>query len=114
LHERTHGDPLLFGDRPETLISNFGAGYPNLEAGVNLLRSRLTKLEGVGMAHDYTRNLQFDRRLLRRRGWVDSEELEKELADLPDVSHKAQLPGEDNEPSSEPEEPPPQDSNQPD
>jgi hypothetical protein len=114
LHERTHGDPLLFGDRPETLISNFGAGYPNLEAGVNLLRSRITKREGVGMAHDYTRNLQFDRRLLRRRGWVDSEELEKELADLPDVSHKAQLPGEDNEPSSEPEEPPPQDSNQPD
>ena len=27
------------------------------------------------MVHDYTRNLKYDRRLLRRRGWVDPEEL---------------------------------------
>jgi hypothetical protein len=66
------------------------------------------------MVHDYTRNLKYDRRLLRRRGWVDPEELEKELADLADVSHKAQLPGESEEPSGEPEAPPSQDSNQPD
>ena len=64
------------------------------------------------MAYDYTRNLKFDRRLLRRRGWVDPEELEKELADLPDVSHKALFPGEDEEPSPPPEEPG-QDENSP-
>ena len=63
------------------------------------------------MAYDYTRKLKFDRRLLRRRGWVDPEELEKELADLPDVSHKAQPLGEDEEPPQEPEESPPQDDN---
>jgi hypothetical protein len=64
----------------------------------------------VGMARDYTRDLKFDRRLLRRRGWVDSEELEKELADLPDVSHKAERGGEGEE--SPPESKgPPQDRN---
>ena len=63
------------------------------------------------MDYDHTRKLKFDRRLLRRRGWVDPEELEKEFADLADVSHKAQLQGESEEPPSEPEEPPTQDSN---
>ena len=63
------------------------------------------------MDYDHTRKLKFDRRLLRRRGWVDSEELEKELADLPDVSHKAQPQDEDGEPSPEPAEPPAQPSN---
>lgn len=65
------------------------------------------------MVYDYTRKLKFDRRLQRRRGWVDPEELEKELADLPDVSHKAQPRGEDEAPPAEPEEPP-QHDNQPD
>ena len=62
------------------------------------------------MAYDYTHKLKLDRRLLRRRGWIDPEELEKELADLPDVSHKAQLAG-DEEPSQEPETPPRQEDN---
>ncbi len=61
------------------------------------------------MIHDHTRSLKLDRRLLRRRGWVDPEELEKELADLPDVSHKAKSPDEPDEPSPEPAEPPPVD-----
>jgi uncharacterized protein YidB (DUF937 family) len=61
------------------------------------------------MIYDYIRNLKFDRRLLRRRGWVDQEELEKELADLPDVSDKAQPQGE--ELSPEPEAPPRQTGN---
>ena len=65
------------------------------------------------MVHDYTRKLKFDRRLLRRRGWVDPEELEKELADLPDVSQKAQPLEGDEAPSREPEVPPSQDDNQP-
>ena len=65
------------------------------------------------MDYDHTRKLKFDRRLLRRRGWVDSEELEKELADLPDVSHKAQPLDGDEVPSREPEQPPPQEDNSP-
>jgi hypothetical protein len=63
------------------------------------------------MAYDHTRKLKLDRRLLRRRGWVDPKELEKELADLPDVAHKAQPLGEDEEPSQEPETPPRQEDN---
>jgi len=111
LQERTHGYPPVLEDRSETSIDGSAAGYPNLGAGVNLLRSRLAKLEGVGMAYDDNRKLKLDRRLLRRRGWIDPEELEKELADLPDVSHKAQPQGEEEEPSPESEEPPPQTSN---
>jgi hypothetical protein len=65
------------------------------------------------MDYDHTRRLKFDRRLMRRRGWVDSEELEKELADLPDVSHKAQPLGGDEGPSQEPEQLPPQEDNSP-
>jgi hypothetical protein len=63
------------------------------------------------MAYDHTRKLKLDRRLLRRRGWVDPKELEKELADLPDVSHKAQPLGEDEGPSQEPEKPPSREDN---
>ncbi len=59
------------------------------------------------MIHDFSRSLKFDRRLLRRRGWVDPEELEKELADLPDVSDKAQPQDEEGTTSPEPAEPPP-------
>jgi len=64
------------------------------------------------MTYDYTRKLKFDRRLLRRRGWVDPEELEKELADLPDVSDKAQ-PLAEEEPSQEPDQRPEQDDKSP-
>lgn len=35
-----------------------------------------------------TARLKLDRRLIRRRGWISKEELERELADLPDVSAK--------------------------
>lgn len=49
------------------------------------------------MVQDYTRNLKLDRRLLRRRGWIDRQELEKALADLPDVSDKAAPQGEKQE-----------------
>jgi hypothetical protein len=47
------------------------------------------------MVQDHKRNLKFDRRLLRRRGWIDAEELAKALADLPDVSNKAAPQGEE-------------------
>jgi hypothetical protein len=33
-------------------------------------------------------NLHLDRRLIRRRGWISRDELERELSALPDVSSK--------------------------
>lgn len=39
--------------------------------------------------HTRDRTLRLDKRLLRRRGWIDPEALERELASLPDVSAKA-------------------------
>jgi len=65
------------------------------------------------MAHDDIRKLKFDRRLLRRRGWVDPTDLAKELADLPDVSHKAETAGRDEGSSPESGEPPAQGDNSP-
>ena len=35
--------------------------------------------------------LRLDRRLVGRRGWVAAEEVEREIAALPDVSSKADL-----------------------
>jgi hypothetical protein len=40
------------------------------------------------MDHRSTQKLKLDRRLIRRRGWISQEELERELAALPDVSAK--------------------------
>jgi hypothetical protein len=40
------------------------------------------------MDRESTRRLRLDRRLIRRQGWLSEEELERELAALPDVSHK--------------------------
>ena len=42
-------------------------------------------------------HLRLDRRLIRRRRWITDEELERELNQLPDVSHKATT-GEDETP----------------
>jgi hypothetical protein len=44
---------------------------------------------------DYNQNLRFDRRLLRRRGWLSAEELQRQLDSLPDVSEKVQPPDEE-------------------
>lgn len=41
------------------------------------------------MAHESLRRIRLDRRLLQRRGWIGSEELDRELSALPDVSEKA-------------------------
>jgi hypothetical protein len=41
------------------------------------------------MHHKSLSRLRLDRRLIARGGWIKSEELERELAALPDVSHKA-------------------------
>ncbi len=39
-----------------------------------------------------TSKLKLDKRLIRRRGWISKEELERELAALPDVSAKIAEP----------------------
>ena len=56
------------------------------------------------MDRESTRRLRLDRRLIRRRGWLSEEELERELAALPDVSHKiAPVGGEPSAPSEQTE-----------
>ena len=40
------------------------------------------------MVHDHLKGLRLDRRALRRRDWISRDELEKELAALPDVTDK--------------------------
>ena len=57
---------------------------------------------------DGTAQLRLDRRLARRRGWITQDELEKELAALPDVADKAELldlPGPPSDPEDESETP---------
>ena len=39
---------------------------------------------------DPNHGLKLDRRLLRRRGWIDPQDLERELEALPDVADKIQ------------------------
>lgn len=54
------------------------------------------------MDRESTRRLRLDRRLIRRQGWLSEEELERELAALPDVSHKiAPVGGEPPAPSEQ-------------
>lgn len=61
------------------------------------------------MVHSSMKNLQFDRRLQGRRGWLSPESFEKYLEELPDVADKGQLAGEEAEaseaPSASPEPP---------
>jgi hypothetical protein len=40
------------------------------------------------MPHESLRHLRLDRRLRDRRGWISKDELEREIAALPDVSEK--------------------------
>jgi hypothetical protein len=44
-------------------------------------------MEGA-MDRDSMERLRLDRRLIRRRGWMAKEDLDRELAELPDVSDK--------------------------
>ena len=113
MHERTHGHPQRSEKDPNP---DFGLGgrLPEPRSRCQFATVAARKPGGFGIVYDYTRKLKFDRRLLRRRGWVDPEELEKERSDLPDVFHKTQSLVEGEEPSPEPEEPPSQEVNQPD
>lgn len=44
------------------------------------------------MDRDSLQKLQFDRRLIKRRGWIDAKKLDQALEALPDVSHKIAEP----------------------
>ena len=50
------------------------------------------------MVHRSLDNLQLDRRLLMRQGWISEEELAKELEALPDVADKVAPPEEETPP----------------
>ena len=39
--------------------------------------------------HKLVRHMRLDRRLVRRRGWIEPDELERELALLPDAADKS-------------------------
>ena len=58
------------------------------------------------MSRDPKTELKFDRRLTRRRRWVSQDELEEELARLPDVADRAEpvaYPGDgDSPPGADP------------
>ena len=56
------------------------------------------------MHRESMRRLRLDRRLIRRRGWLPEEDLERELTALPDASHKiAPVGGEPSAPSEQTE-----------
>jgi hypothetical protein len=44
------------------------------------------------MDRDSMQKLRLDRRLIKRRGWIDSKQLEQALEKLPDVAHKIAEP----------------------
>lgn len=47
------------------------------------------------MVHKSLRSLALDKRLIRRRGWIPTEQLDQELAGLPDVSDRIAEPEEE-------------------
>ncbi len=51
------------------------------------------------MVHDSLRNLQLDRRLLRRRGWIARDDLDQALEGLSDSADRAELVGDDEPPA---------------
>ena len=59
---------------------------------------------GDDMDRKSTKNLHLDQRLVNRKNWISSADLEKELSALPDVSHKIADPEEKPESSQGTEE----------
>jgi hypothetical protein len=49
------------------------------------------------MDRDTLSKLRLDRRLIQRRGWISSDDLEREIEALPDVSGKIGTPAEEAE-----------------
>ncbi len=48
------------------------------------------------MDRESMKRLKLDRRLIRRRGWISQQDLERELSALPDVSDNIQPPESEN------------------
>ena len=65
------------------------------------------------MDRESMKKLRLDRRLIRRRGWIRPNELEKELSRLPDVSDKVAPIEEDAPGANEADAPPDPDSEAP-
>lgn len=55
------------------------------------------------MVHKSMKNLEFDRRLYGRRGWISEKEFENHLANLPDVTSKGEVVVDADESASAPE-----------
>jgi len=49
------------------------------------------------MLGDAIRKLKLDRRLSRRRGWIESDELDGAIEELPDLSEKAAATADESE-----------------
>ena len=47
------------------------------------------------MDRESINRLKLDQRLIRRRGWISDEDLQRELAELPDSSHNIAPPSEE-------------------
>jgi len=45
------------------------------------------------MDRENVKGLRMDVRLISRRGWIPEQELDREIAELPDVSHKVAAAG---------------------
>ncbi len=61
---------------------------------ISLLRFAPFKDSVGNMNNESIRKLRLDRRLIRRRGWIEEQELARELEDLPDAADKAITLGE--------------------
>ena len=58
------------------------------------------------MVHESMKNLEFDRRLHGRRGWISEGEFESHLAELPDVASKGEAVAEADDSTRAPAETP--------
>ena len=52
------------------------------------------------MNRDSIQQLRLDRRLIKRRGWISADELDKEIEALPDASDKVAPPEEESDSNS--------------
>jgi hypothetical protein len=92
VHSGSHRllDPIVEAtartDRPTDRSMPPGAPRSQTRLGLRLLE------DSTSMLDDALRDLKFDRRMLERRGWTTRAEVERTLADLPDVADKAAPP----------------------
>jgi hypothetical protein len=80
-------------------VNPAGTAYPAPSSNGRV--DRLSRPPGdQRMLDDALRKLRLDRRLMERRGWIPKAELERALAELPDVEDKAAPPETPGEPAT--------------